>query len=56
MPAVPKNYVPLSGSERAPARGARLLRAAHEDDTFKVTIVVRRRTDGAAVPDFSHYL
>ena len=56
MPAIPKNYVPLPGSERSPARGARLLRAAHEEDTFKVTIVVRRRTDGAAVPDFSHYL
>src|SRR5580692_9302959 len=56
MPTIPKHYVPLSGSERSPARGARLLRAAHEEDTFKVTIVLRRRTDGAAVPDFSYYL
>src|SRR5580698_516038 len=56
MPTIPKNYVPLSGSERSPARGARLLRAAREEDTFKVTIVVRRRADGVAVPDFSYYL
>jgi len=52
---LPKGYVPLPGSERRPSKIAKLLGAADENETFKVTIVLRRRTDGPQVPDFDYY-
>ena len=46
----------LEGSERRPAPGARLLGPADPDERLTVTIVVRRRPDGEALPDFDHFL
>jgi kumamolisin len=56
MPPVPRNYTRLAGSERKPAPGARLLGPADDAETMTVTIALRRRPDGAPVPDMSEYL
>jgi kumamolisin len=56
MTNIPANYVRLAGSERRPGPTARLLGPADENETFAVTITVRRRPDGPPVPDFDHYL
>lgn len=56
MPKVPKNYRPLPGSERKPEAKAKLRGPVPATESFKVTIVLRRRSDGPAVPDFEHYL
>jgi kumamolisin len=53
--AVPANYVQLQGSERRPAPDASLLGPAKANETFNVTIILRRRPDGAPVPDYSYY-
>jgi kumamolisin len=47
---VPKGYQQLEGSERRPAAGAKLLGPADPRERFSVTIVVRRRPDGPALP------
>src|ERR1700744_1311374 len=52
---LPDGYVPVKGSERRPSKTARLLGPADDAETFKVTIVLRRRPDGEAVPDFDYY-
>jgi hypothetical protein len=52
---LPKGYVRLEGSMKRPAAEARLLRPADEKETFKITIVLRRRTDGPKLPDFDFY-
>src|SRR5262245_36666011 len=49
--ALPSNYRQLAGSERRPASGARLLGPADPKETFKVTIMVRRRPDGPPIRD-----
>ncbi len=54
-PKLPENYVQLPGSERRPAKGAKLLGPADAAETFKVTIVLRRRTDGTPIQDFDYY-
>ena len=56
MPPIPRNYTRLSGSERRPASGARLVGPAEESERFTVTMTLRRRPDGPPVPDMSHYL
>ncbi len=56
MPIVPKNYSPLSGSERKPRPGARFLGPAKDADSLTVTVVVRRRPDGPPIPDYSYFL
>jgi kumamolisin len=55
MPKTPRKYVRLPGSERKPGANARLLGPADKNESFKVTIVLRRRPDGPPVPDFDHY-
>jgi len=59
MPAsrstVPSNHRRIEGSELKPGPGAELLAPADPADTLKVTIVLRRRPDGPAVPDHAYY-
>jgi kumamolisin len=52
---IPANYQPLEGSERRPSPGAKLLGAAHPNETLSVTIVLRRRSDGPAMPDIDSF-
>jgi len=47
----PENYVIVPGSERVPAPAAALLGPADPTEVIDVTIVVRRRPDGPALPD-----
>ena len=49
---LPDGYVQLPGSERRPSKSAKLLASADDAETFKVTIVLRRRKDGEQIPDF----
>lgn len=51
----PSNYRPLGGSEVKLRRPIELLAPADPADGLKVTIVVRRRADGPAVPDHAYY-
>ncbi|HTB32638.1 MAG TPA: S53 family peptidase [Bacteroidia bacterium] len=52
---LPDFYVPLLGSERPPSIDAKLLGPADAEETIRVTIVMRRRTDGPAFPDFDYF-
>lgn len=52
---VPSNYRRIESSELKPGPGAELLDPADPADSLKVTIVVRRRADGPAVPDHAYY-
>jgi kumamolisin len=54
-PSEPSNYRRLEGSELKPRPPIELLAPADPADSLKVTIVVRRRTDGPAVPDHAYY-
>jgi subtilase family serine protease len=56
MASIPQNYSRLEGSERHPAPGAKLLGPADDNETFTVTIVLRRRPDGPPAPDHAHFL
>ena len=56
MASVPADYVALEGSERRPSPSARVVGPADPAESFKVTIVLRRRPDGPPVPDFAYYL
>jgi kumamolisin len=51
----PSNHRRIEGSELKPGPGAEFLAAADPADTLKVTIVLRRRPDGPAVPDHAYY-
>jgi len=53
---VPKNYRQVEGSERRPSATAKLLGPADPNETFTVTIVLRRRPDGPPPPDFDSFL
>jgi kumamolisin len=55
-PKIPSGYRPLPGSERAAAPDAELIGPAPAADPVHVTVVLRRRPDGPAVPDPSYYL
>jgi len=52
---IPDDYAPLKGSERRPASDSKLLGPADANETFKVTIVLRRRPDGPAIPSFDYF-
>lgn len=54
MPA-PQGYRRLEGTERQPARGARLIGPADPNETLSVTIRVRRRADAPPLPDEEHW-
>jgi kumamolisin len=51
----PKGYKRLAGSERHPAKGAEYLGPVDAHEKFTVTITLRRRLDGAPVPDFDYF-
>ena len=53
---VPSDYSPLEGSERRPSATARRIGPADQTEVFTVTICLRRRPDGAPVPDHKHFL
>ena len=55
MAVTPRNYRQLPGSELRPTPGARALGASDENERLSVTIVLRRRPDGAPVPEPAHY-
>ena len=48
---IPPDYRPLEGSERHPVPGAKLLGPADANETLRVTIVLRHRSDGPPLPD-----
>ena len=52
---IPRNYVALKGSERRPSPKAKLLGPADAKETFSVTIVLRRRPGGPAVPPPAYF-
>jgi kumamolisin len=49
-PNIPEGYHALHGSERRPAPGTKLIGPADPNESFAVTIVLRRRPDGPPVP------
>jgi kumamolisin len=53
---IPSGYRRLPGSERSAAPDAELIGPAPASDPVHVTVVLRRRPDGPAVPDPSYYL
>src|ERR1700733_14081497 len=53
---LPAGYVRLEGSERRPLPGARRIGAANPDETFTVTVRVRRRPGAPPVPDHAHWM
>ena len=55
-PKIPSGYRRLPGSERSAAPDAELTGPAPASDRVHVTVVLRRRPDGPAVPDPSYYL
>ena len=54
-PSEPSKYRRLEGSELRPRPPIDLLAPADPADRLQVTIVVRRRTDGPAVPNHAYY-
>lgn len=55
MAKVSPGYQPLKGSERRLPAAARAVGPADPAEVVTVTIVVRRRPDGAAIPGFRHF-
>ncbi len=51
----PAGYQRLEQSERHPSPETTFLGPSDENERFQVTIVLRRRTDGAKVPDYSEF-
>jgi kumamolisin len=56
MAQIPENYRPLTGSERRPAPGARVLGPADPGEALSVTVRVRRRPDAPPRPDHAHWM
>ena len=54
-PSEPGNYRRLEGSELKPRPPIEHLAPAEPAESMQVTIVVRRRTDGLAIPDHAYY-
>ncbi|HEX3682464.1 MAG TPA: S53 family peptidase [Bryobacteraceae bacterium] len=52
---IPEGYVQLKGSERNTPRKAKAAGEVDGKEKFSVTIVLRRRTDGPALPDFDYF-
>jgi kumamolisin len=53
---VTSNYEPVQGSERRPGPTSKLLGPANNQETFTVTIIVRRRPDGPPMPDHDYFV
>ena len=53
---LPPGYVRLEGSERQPSPTARFLAPSPAEETFQISVVVRRRPDGVPTPDFDYFL
>ena len=53
---MPQDSRPVKGSERRPSPSAVLLGPADANETFSVTIVLRRRPDGPAMPGPEYFL
>jgi hypothetical protein len=53
---IPKDYRRIEGSERTPSPTAKLLGPADPHDVLSVTIVLRRRPDGPAIPSYESFL
>jgi pro-kumamolisin-like protein/subtilase family protein len=51
----PHGFLTLVGSERVPPRGAKRVGPADPNETISVIFSLRRRPDGAPVPDFDHF-
>jgi subtilase family serine protease len=52
---IPEGYVQLKGSERKASGKAKLVGEVDGSEKFSVTIVLRRRKDGPALPDFDYF-
>jgi len=52
---VPDGYVRLKGSERRASGKAKLIGQVDDNETFPVTIVLRRREDGPPFPEFDYF-
>lgn len=53
---IPPGYVRLEGSERRPVPGSHRTGPANPDETFTVTVRVRRRPGAPPVPDHAHWM
>ncbi|EDR06279.1 uncharacterized protein LACBIDRAFT_328950 [Laccaria bicolor S238N-H82] len=56
MSSIPQGLRRLPGSERRPSPTAKALGIANPNESFAVTIVLRRRLDGAPLPDHDFFL
>jgi kumamolisin len=56
MSSIPQGYRRLQGSERRPSPSAKALDIANPNESFAVTIVLRRRLNGAPLPDHDFFL
>ena len=56
MSSIPPGFRRLQGSERRPSPSAKALGVANPNESFEVTIVLRRRLDGAPLPDHDFFL
>jgi kumamolisin len=53
VPQIPADYHPLKGSERTVRTGAKRTGSADPNETFSVSVHVRRRPDAPALPDWA---
>ena len=53
--SLPKNYSKLSGSERNPRKGAKLVGPADPNETVSLSIRVRRKPGSPQLPDMEHW-
>jgi hypothetical protein len=53
--AIPEGYVQLRGSERRPPQTAKVVGEVDSKEKFAVTVVLRRRKDGPALPNLDHF-
>src|SRR5271170_7913566 len=53
--SIPKGNAVVGGSRFSPSAGARFLGPADGAEIIGVTVVLRRRLDGAPVPNFEHF-
>jgi kumamolisin len=56
MAEIPPGHIALKGSDREIPAKARLVGAADPDEPVTITIVLRRRPDGHAIPDFHKFI
>lgn len=56
MSSIPRGFRRLQGSERRPSPSAKALGIANPNESFAITIVLRRRLDGAPLPDHDFFL